>query len=126
MCAHSLHYSYSIFLFEQPEGFTKTAFSILTPLPNGLTGFDLVDFMGKTGLGAPVAGTFFLCGGDGQISHTSASYAQSFQDNGLVPKPLGVFAPDAVLDLTYPSQFTNGSFLVYPGLNMTEAREWPI
>ncbi|KZV62106.1 PEBP-like protein [Peniophora sp. CONT] len=76
--------------------------------------------MAKTGLGAPVAGTFFLCGGDDQVKHTSDSYAQAFQDNGLIPKPLGVFAPDAVLDLTYPSVVSNGSFLVYPGLNLTE------
>ncbi|VDC07187.1 unnamed protein product [Peniophora sp. CBMAI 1063] len=111
---------YSIFLFEQPDGFTSTASSILKPLPEGVTNFDILDFMAQTGLQQPVAGTFFLCGGDDVVNHTSASYGQAFADAGLVPKPLGVFAPEAVLDVTYPSAVSNGSFLVFPGLNVTE------
>lgn len=56
-----LHHSYIFLLYAQPANFTAAAIAPLADAPL-ILGFNVSEFARTTGLGNPVAGTYFLAG----------------------------------------------------------------
>jgi hypothetical protein len=104
-------------VFIQPNGFVKAATAIIANTTSP-TGFNFNAFMKATGLGKPIAATFFLTGSDDQPAHTTDGAQSGFEAAGIVPEVLPSFDPVAILDLSYPN--INGSnFLVRMDENMS-------
>ncbi|KAI0031944.1 phosphatidylethanolamine-binding protein, partial [Vararia minispora EC-137] len=61
--AFSTPHRYTLLAFVQPPGFMAAATPIIRENPS-VTNFNLTSFVAATGLGDPVAGTFFLTGSD--------------------------------------------------------------
>ena len=57
-------YSYVLLLYPQPENFTVDSIAPLVNASSPITLFNISEFAEATGLGLPVAGTYFLTGPD--------------------------------------------------------------
>ncbi|KAL1741405.1 phosphatidylethanolamine-binding protein [Schizophyllum fasciatum] len=53
---------YIVLLYEQPDNFTTEAIAPLVNAPLPVVGFEVSEFARATGLGDPVAGTYFMTG----------------------------------------------------------------
>ncbi|KAF5347065.1 hypothetical protein D9758_011655 [Tetrapyrgos nigripes] len=112
---------YTVLLYKQPLDFAQTA----PPLINSSTAleaivnFNLSSFVEATGLGEPLAGSFFFEGpqgtsvsNEGNAMHdaqpmpvgqgmSTETMKQAFGDAAIVPDVLGQFEPEAVLSVAY-------------------------
>jgi hypothetical protein len=101
-------------MYRQPEGFVETATN-LVGASSSIQNFNFTSFAMSTGLGEPLAGTFFLTSGANATAHTLIDRQSALNGAGLVPL-LFPYATqtESILDLAFP-QSSGSNFLASPG-----------
>ncbi|KAK7461290.1 hypothetical protein VKT23_008469 [Stygiomarasmius scandens] len=132
----SAPHRYTFLVYKQPPNFSEVAPSLVNSSTalEAIVKFNLSSFAESTGLGEPIAGTFFFEGPEGStVSNEDcaledvtsmpsgvapSAVKQSFEDAGIVADVIGDFEPTSVLDVAFPGD--ESPVYVITGGNLTK------